>query len=77
MRNNSAVVAFRDPLYVSTYFDEHGVSVDERHERLKDIFEPGVTRTIELNDGFAGPPFTRAQLKIVAAEALLPAPISQ
>jgi len=47
--------------------------VDERHERIKDIFEPGETRTIELNDGWAGPPFATAQLKIVAAEALLPA----
>jgi hypothetical protein len=73
VRNRSTVVAFRDPLYISTYFDEHGAVVDERHERLKDIFQPGATRTIDLNDGFAGPPFARAELKIVAAEALLPA----
>ena len=74
VRNSSPVVAFRDPLYVTTYLDESGAVVEERHERLKDIFEPGVTRTIELNDGFAGPAFAKAQLKIVAAEALLPAP---
>ena len=74
VRNSSEVVAFRDPLYIATYLDERGAVVDERHERLKDIFEPGVTRTIELNDGFAGPAFAKAQLKIVAAEALLPAP---
>ena len=37
-------VAFRDPLYISTYLDDHGAIVEERHERLKDIFEPGVTR---------------------------------
>ena len=46
--------------------------VEERHERIKDIFQPGETRTIELNDGFAGPPFATARLRIVAAEALLP-----
>jgi hypothetical protein len=74
VRNSSAVVAFRDPLYISTYFDETGAVVDERHERIKDIFQPGDTRRIDLNDGFAGPPFARAQLKIAAAEALLPAP---
>jgi hypothetical protein len=74
VRNRSAAVAFRDPLYVTTYLDDRGGIVEERHERIKDIFEPGVTRTIELNDGFAGPPFVKAQLKIVAAEALLPTP---
>jgi hypothetical protein len=74
VRNRSALVAFRDPLYVSTYLDDHGRVVDERHERIKDIFQPGEIRTIELNDGFSGPPFTRARMRIAAAEALLPVP---
>jgi hypothetical protein len=74
VQNRSAVVAFRDPLYVATYLDDRDRVVDERHERLKDIFQPGERRTIELNDGFAGPPFARASVRIVAAEALLPAP---
>ena len=74
VHNRSEVVAFRDPLYITTYLDDRGTVVEERHERLKDIFEPGVTRTIELNDGFAGPAFTTATLRIVTAEALLPTP---
>jgi hypothetical protein len=74
VQNRSTVVAFRDPLYVATYLDDRDVIVDQRHERLKDIFQPGDTRTIELNDGFAGPPFTKARIQIVAAEALLPVP---
>ncbi len=74
VHNRSTVVAFRDPLYIATYLDEHGAVIEERHERLKDIFEPGARRTIELNDGFAGPKFATATLRIVAAEALLPAP---
>jgi len=74
IRNRNPLVAFRDPLYFSTYFDEQGNVVDRRHERVKDIFQPGDTRTIELNDGFAGPAFAKADLKIVAAEALLPVP---
>ena len=74
IQNRSTVVAFRDPLYISTYLNDRGEVVEERHERIKDIFEPGEMRTIELNDGFAGPPFAKATLRIVAAEALLPAP---
>jgi hypothetical protein len=74
LRNTSTVVAFRDPLYITTYRDEQGTAVDERHERIKDIFQPGDTRTIELNDGYAGAPFASATLHIAAAEALIPAP---
>jgi hypothetical protein len=74
IRNHSALVAFRDPLYVSTYLDEGERVVEERHERIKDIFQPGETRTLELNDGFSGPSFAKARLRIVAAEALLPVP---
>ena len=74
LRNRNPLVAYRDPLYFSTYYDEHGNQVDRRHERVKDIFQPRVTRTIELNDGYAGPAFAKAELKIVAAEALLPVP---
>ncbi len=74
VHNRSASVAFRDPLYVATYLDDRDGVVEERHERLKDIFEPGDTRTIDLNDGFAGPAFSNARLQIVAAEALIPTP---
>ena len=67
-------MAFRDPLYISTYLNDRNEVVEERHERIKDIFQPGEQRTIDLNDGFAGPPFTKATLRIAAAEALLPLP---
>jgi hypothetical protein len=74
LRNASEVVAFRDPLYITTYRDAGGAVVDERHERIKDIFEPGVVQTIELNDGYARAPFASAEMRIAAAEALLPVP---
>jgi hypothetical protein len=74
LRNRSRVVAFRDPLYISTYRDRGGAVVDERHERIKDIFQPGDARTIELNDGYATVSFATADLRIAAAEALIPAP---
>jgi len=74
LRNASAVVAFRDPLYITTYRDARGTVVDERHERIKDIFQPGDVQTIELNDGYATVPFAAADMRIAAAEALLPVP---
>jgi hypothetical protein len=74
LRNASRVAAFRDPLYITTYRDARGAIVEERHERIKDIFQPGETRTIELNDGYARGPFATADLRIAAAEALIPAP---
>jgi hypothetical protein len=74
LRNASRVVAFRDPLYITTYRDERGTVIDERHERIKDIFQPGDSQVIELNDGYATVPFSAAEMRIAAAEALLPAP---
>jgi hypothetical protein len=74
VRNRSSKVAYRDLLYITTYLDDRAAVVDERHERIKQIFQPGTTRTIELNDGYAGPPFETARLEIVAGEALLPTP---
>jgi hypothetical protein len=74
VHNRSSSVAFRDLLYITTYLHDRAGGVEQRHERIKDIFEPGVVRTIDLNDGFATAPFVRADLEIVAAEALLPSP---
>lgn len=77
VRNRSTVVAFRDLLYITTYLDDRGSVVEERHERLKDIFQPGTVRTIEVNDGRAGPKFSSARFQIVAAEALVPVPAGE
>jgi hypothetical protein len=74
LHNASAVVAFRDPLCITTYRDAHGAVVDQRDERIEDIFEPGDVETIEINNGYARTPFASATLRIAAAEALLPVP---
>jgi len=74
VRNRSTVVAYRDLLYVTTYLDARQEVVEERHEFLKDIYQPGGTWTIDVNDGYVRRPFSDARLKIVAAEALIPAP---
>ena len=65
-------VAFRDLLYVTTYRDGSGRTIDERHEFIKNIFEPGETREVTLNDRFLPAAFASATFRIVAAEALLP-----
>jgi len=74
LHNASAVVAFRDPLCVTTYRDAEGAVVDERDERIKDIFEPGDVHMVEVNNGYARAPFASATLRIADAEALLPVP---
>jgi hypothetical protein len=74
LHNASPVVAFRDPLCVTTYLDADGAVVDVRDERIKDIFEPGDVQMIEVNNGYARRPFASARLRITTAEALLPIP---
>ena len=71
VRNRSTVVAFRDLLYITTYLDDRGGVVEERHERLKDIFQPGTVRTMEVNDGRAGPKFSSARCLRVACRRLI------
>ncbi len=68
------MVAHQDLADVTTYLDEHGTKVDERHEFIKDIFEPGARRRVDVNDGVVSVPFATAHLRIIAAEALIPAP---
>lgn len=74
LRNANTRVAFRDLLYIATYTDGQGRAIDERHEFIKDILQPGETRAFELNDKFMRVPVASAALRIAAAEALLPCP---
>ena len=39
---------------------------------IKDVFQPGVTKTIQVNDGFVAAPFTSATIEVIGADALLP-----
>ena len=70
--NRNPRVAYRDLLYYTTYRDAGGNVVAERHEVIKDIFEPGDVRTLPINDGFVSVAFASASFRIAAAEALLP-----
>ena len=72
VRIDNPRVAFRDLVYVTTYRDQAGRVVEERHEVIKDIFQPGEERRLDVNDGYVRTSFTNATFEIVAAEALIP-----
>jgi hypothetical protein len=72
--NANPRVAYRDIMYFATYQDAVGRTIEQHHEFIRRIFEPGESRTIELNDGFAPRAFDHATLNVTAAEALLPSP---
>jgi hypothetical protein len=72
VHNTNPRVAFRDLLYFTTYRNAAGEVVAERHEVIKDIFQPGDRRTLQFNDGFVRIPFATATFRVGAAEALLP-----
>jgi hypothetical protein len=71
--NRSRSVAYRDLLYVATYRDRDGRMIDERHELIKDVVQPGQTLAADLNDGTLNEEVADARIAIVAAEALRPA----
>jgi hypothetical protein len=72
LRNNNPRVAYRDVFYQTHYRDESGQVVEERHDRIKDIFQPGDVATLEVNDGLFTAPFASATIDILGGDALLP-----
>lgn len=74
LRNTNDRVAYRDVQYQTTYRDQAGRPVDRRYDYIKDIFQPGAVRVIEVNDGFVRAPFVSATIEVLSAEALLPVP---
>ena len=72
LRNLNERVAYRDVLYHAHYYDASGTQVELRYDVIKDVFQPGVTKTIQVNDGFVAAPFTSATIEVIGADALLP-----
>ena len=72
VENRNPRVAYRDILYYTTYRRADGSEV-QRHEFIKDIFEPCDNRAVELNDGYVRTDFVDATIRMVAAEAIAPA----
>jgi hypothetical protein len=74
LTNTNSRVAYRDVLYQAHYRDANGQELLERHDYIKQIFQPGASVALEINDGFVTVPFTSATIDVLAAEALIPMP---
>ncbi len=73
LQNVNARVAFRDVLYITNYVNPSRPDGDERHEFIRQVFQPAQARRVEVNDGFAsGASCVGASLQVAAADALLP-----
>jgi hypothetical protein len=68
LRNTNPLVAYRDVLYGTSY-GERG----QRHEFIRQVWQPGDAKTIEVNDDLArGASCEGATIRVLGAEALLP-----
>jgi hypothetical protein len=72
VRNDSTTRAYRDLLYRAVYRDASGNVLDTRHGLVRDVFEPGEPRRVEINDGSVRVPFASATIEVILAEALKP-----
>jgi hypothetical protein len=77
VRNTNQRVAFRDVLYETTYRDRTGRVIEQRHQLVKQVFEPNESVALEISDGFAisDAETALASFGLLAAEALLPVPL--
>ena len=71
LTNTNPRVAFRRTLYMTTYRDPGG-KVEERHQFIDRILQPGETRRFDVSDLFARGTVAEATIRIAAADALLP-----
>ena len=62
LRNTNPTVAYRDVLYQTHYLDANGQVVEERHDRIKQIFQPSDSAVIEIIDNFAPDTFASATI---------------
>lgn len=72
VRNESTSYAYRDLLYRTTYRDAQGRVLETRHGLVRDVFQPGEPKRVEVNDGSVTVPFTSATIEVALAEALTP-----
>jgi len=76
LRNQNPRVAFRTVMCQTTYRDAAGAVMDTRQTPIRNIWQPGESRQVLVNDGVIGRPFATAVLEVLDAEALLPTPSS-
>jgi hypothetical protein len=70
--NTNPHVAFRSLIYAATYANAAGDLVQRHEDVIKDVLQPGETKTFRIPDTIIREPFQDATFEIRAAEALLP-----
>jgi hypothetical protein len=70
--NTNSRVAFRNLIYVASYYDGEGAPLQRHEDVIKDVLQPGETKAFKLADTVIAAPFHEAAFEIAAAEALLP-----
>jgi hypothetical protein len=74
IRNASATAAYLDLRYTTRYRDAAGTEVSVRHGIVKEILQPGATRTWgDIADGMVPAGAVRATLSLDGAEKCIPA----
>ena len=71
LKNTNPRVAFRRMLYMTTYKDRGG-KVEERHQFIERILQPGETLQVAVSDMFVKDGVSGVSLRIAGADALLP-----
>jgi hypothetical protein len=71
LKNTNPRVAFRRMLYMTTYKDPSG-KIEERHQFIERILQPGETLQVAVSDMFVKDGVTGTSLRIAGADALLP-----
>ncbi len=71
LKNANPRVAFRRMMYMTTYRDRSG-RVEERHQFIERILQPGETLRVAVSDLFVEDGVTGVSLRIAGADALLP-----
>jgi len=75
VQNTSAAAAYLDLQYATRYFDAAGMPIAERQGVIKAIVQPGETRRWDsVADGSAPDGAVAADLRILTAEKVIPAP---
>ena len=72
--NRNSRVAFRNLVYLASYADGGGTTVQQHEDVIKDVLQPGRTKEFRFADTVVDRPFADARIVIRAAEALLPTP---
>jgi hypothetical protein len=70
--NANPRVAFRNLIYIASYYDGEGTLLQKHEDVIKDVLQPGETKAVRVADTIVKASFQEARFEIAAAEALVP-----